>query len=106
MNEQLEQLSNSATLYRQAGVDVRCQVAGEGVALDVRGQDVAAPAFIKLVDDYAASDSREVLVMEATLSSHERALVHARAEVLGLLHRSVGQGDARHIEVSKVSLTQ
>jgi hypothetical protein len=54
------------------------------------------------VDEYAASGVTEPFAFPETLSSRERALVHTRAELRGLVHRSTGAGTARHVEISRV----
>jgi hypothetical protein len=99
---QLDVLTRSAVLYRQAGVDVVCTLHGSGVDVEMRCAAPPAPEHLRAVDEYAASGSTEWLALPATLSSRDRATVHARATVLGLQHESLGEGDARHVRVRRV----
>lgn len=50
---------------------------------------------------FRRDESREILIFPATVSPEERRQVHILAHYMGLEHRSVGDADARQIQVLK-----
>ena len=70
---------------------------------EVHGRTVAVSPILQQVDDYVTSGSTEPLQFPVCLSKKERAALHMRAEMLGLMHESRGTGDERHIVVWKVN---
>jgi len=97
---QLQLLSASVSLYREAGAEVQCCIQGEDMPIAVSEGEL--PEFLKQLDAYAASGATEPYTFPSTLTSRERALIHTRAELRGLVHRSSGSGDNRVVEISRL----
>ena len=71
---------------------------GLGAGGDVNGLDLSNVR--ERLQEFIRSDEME-LSFPSTLNSEERAQVHRLCTQFGLLHRSQGQGEGRHIVVSR-----
>jgi hypothetical protein len=86
--------------FSQGRVDLTCTISDPDGVEFLRGQSTLPP-FLVMVDEYAKSSVTAPLRLPATLTSQERALVHARATTWGLTHRSTGTGADRAIEIGR-----
>ncbi|GAB6029019.1 DNA-binding protein SMUBP-2 [Chamberlinius hualienensis] len=59
--------------------------------------------YKEILDNFKQSDTEKTYSFPSTLNSFERRLVHEIAEKLGLLHISQGEGEQRHISISKTT---
>tara|TARA_B110000208_G_scaffold39071_1_gene51735 strand:+ start:1087 stop:4500 length:3414 start_codon:yes stop_codon:yes gene_type:complete len=78
--------------------DTRDAALRERVVSRVRAFAAQSSSSLVFAQGRVVSKQR-VLRFPATLSSYERLIVHEEAESLGLMHRSVGEGELRFIEV-------
>ncbi|KAH9507926.1 DNA-binding protein SMUBP-2 [Bulinus truncatus] len=58
------------------------------------------------LDKFIADPAQDTLDFPSTLNSHDRMVIHEVAEQLSLYHISTGDGNTRHIRVSKFKLNE
>ncbi|XP_035827063.1 DNA-binding protein SMUBP-2 isoform X2 [Aplysia californica] len=69
----------------------------------LKSSEEKAVEFRKQLEQFLADPGQTTLHFPASLNSHDRMVVHEVSQLLGLCHVSVGEGEERHIQVSKSS---
>lgn len=87
---------------RPPGSQVHSQPSSGARGCDRTGAIDRTEHFRAMIEGFVASKESQ-LEFPASLSSHDRLLVHQIAEEHGLRHDSTGEGKARHITVSRKS---
>lgn len=74
---------------------------GSNAVVVLVSKEEKAIQFRQQLAAFLSDTAKTVLDFPASLNSHDRMVVHEVAEELGLNHSSIGEGKARHIQISK-----